>query len=223
VLFEPSRCFVFRLVFLWSNSQPSPVTGKLKIAEHYLLSAPPAQLDEVQRDVSVLLKPAAFDEAGLLAARKLYNLNNNVCVKVADGALPIVLCAEGALDDGRHLDTFRRVAVAVDHTAGTIAPGPPLDASSAPAFDPALEPLRAGALDALRAYATSHYNPGGAGGLPWARGVEVFSQDGGLVIVTSSTVRRAHEPPAPSTLVFYPGPLSTLPPCSHRLLAPVLT
>lgn len=67
----------------------APLASKLKIAEHYLLSAPPAQLDEVQKDVVTLLKPAAFDAAGLLAAREAYNVSNNVCAKVADGALPV--------------------------------------------------------------------------------------------------------------------------------------
>ena len=67
----------------------APLASKLKIAEHYLLSAPPAQLDEVQKDVVTLLKPAAFDAAGLIAAREAYNVSNNVCAKVADGALPV--------------------------------------------------------------------------------------------------------------------------------------
>ncbi len=92
--------------------------------------------------------------------------------------------------DGRHVDSFRRVAVAVDHTSVALAPGAsaPEDVSTSPLFDPSLESLRVSALNALRAYTATHYNPTGVGGQPWARGVEVFAHDGGLVVITSVTV-----------------------------------
>lgn len=152
---------------------------------------------EVERDVRTLLggqgASAGLDEANTEEVYRRYNMANFVVAKVGEDA--VVLSPEGAAGPSGSifLDSNRKRLVRVSHRAGA---GAPIDESAAgislsglSQLDPSLEEHRAALAAAVAKHIGSCYNPGGAGSQPWARGSEVYSKDGSLVIITSVTVR----------------------------------
>lgn len=167
---------------------------KQKIATHYILSAPPGQVAEVERDVLALLG-TGMEASRLEGVYRAYNTANHVVVrKSADTTVGLVLCAEGQVDAAgtQFLDSQNKRIFKVNHRAGTAEAGEILseeDAAAIPQLDPSLEAYRAAAASAAAGHVNACYNPMTAGTQPWARGAEAFSKDGSIVIATSSLVR----------------------------------
>lgn len=164
-----------------------------RIAAHFLVSSPPGQIAEVERDVLALLPPDAVPEGSLEAAWRKHNVKNIVPLRISSGGA-VLACEEGLLGDGllAHSSDSSVAAVAAHHRSQVAEPLADAPESAAVAVaalaDPAAEPLRRAVHAELAAYVSRAYNPGGAGSTPWARGCEVFAPAGAHKLIMYASV-----------------------------------
>lgn len=167
-----------------------------RIAAHFLVSSPPGQIAEVERDVLALLPPGAVPDAALEAAWRKHNVKNIVALRISSGGA-VLACEEGVLGDGMlaHSSAAGVAAVAAHHRSQEAEPLPDAPEAAVAAVaalaDPASEAHRGAVHGELAAYVARAYNPGGAGSTPWARGCEVFAPvgSGKLILYTSVVVK----------------------------------
>lgn len=145
-------------------------------------------------DVKLLLGATPIDDPRVEAIYRAYNTANQVTVRVGGGEggkAGFVISAEGEVDASgtRYLDSHSKSILRVNHRAGTAEVEGPATGGEPQLADATLEPFRAALAAAMATHAAGHYNSGGVGTQPWARGAEVYVKDGSLVVVTSSLVR----------------------------------
>lgn len=167
-----------------------------RIAAHFLVSSPPGQIAEVERDVLGLLPPGSVPDAALEAAWKKHNLRNIVPLRISSGGA-VLACEEGVVGDNMlaHSSGAGVAALAAHHRlqeADALPDAPEAAVAAVAALaDPACELLRGAVHGELAAYVARAYNPGGTGSTPWARGCEVFAPvgSGKLICYTSVVVK----------------------------------
>ena len=92
---------------------------RVRIAQHFLLNAPPGQFADVLRDVQSLVPAGCLSEAQLGGICRAYNTKTARRLEVEEGGAAVLLVPEGEVggDAGRYLDPAGRRSVAVDHAA----------------------------------------------------------------------------------------------------------
>ncbi|GMH67968.1 hypothetical protein TrST_g4185 [Triparma strigata] len=148
---------------------------KLQIAQHFLLSSPPGQFDEVLADVKKLLPPSLISPEMLTGIARAYNTRHSTLVTVGDKVMPI--CKEAEIDATKYVDSVSKKMVKVDHTkwTGTVVEDKPLPPT---AFDASLESKRTAILSAVETYVTKHFGGGRAA-------CGVYSKEGKITVVIS--------------------------------------
>lgn len=181
-------------------------TAAERICTHYLLSAPPGQAAEVERDVCALAAPGALSADALAQAWRKYNARTCAALRLSSDR--VFLCTEeGTLDEAHaaYSDATGVHIALVSHREQTAAPvdtaDPAVAAAAAALAEPELEPLRSAAYSALARHVARSYNPAGAGTTPWARGCEVFARGRSLLLSTAVVVKN-------SDRAFWSGGLS---------------
>jgi capping protein alpha len=88
---------------------------KLQIAQHFLLSSPPGEFDEVLSDVRKLLPPSLLTPEMLQGIARAYNNRHVGLVELDGGGGLMVLHKEAELDPTHFIDSVNKKRVKVDH------------------------------------------------------------------------------------------------------------
>eukprot|EP00164_Ancoracysta_twista_P000888 GFYU01001169.1.p1 GENE.GFYU01001169.1~~GFYU01001169.1.p1 ORF type:complete len:288 (+),score=72.50 GFYU01001169.1:123-986(+) len=142
---------------------------KLKIVSHFLLSAPPGEINEVLADVKELVQNDALVDKALPNVFRSYNTENFATVKSGDH--DVILCKAGEVDSTHYLDPRNKKVLTVDHVAKTAT------AEDSPSSFPSdVEGVRSAVQTACDKYVATKYKDGV---------VSVFAKkDGGSTVVT---------------------------------------
>jgi capping protein alpha len=87
---------------------------KLQIAQHFLLSSPPGQFNEVRTDVQKILPDDLLTEALATGIAKVANTKNSKVVTAPSGS-KVVLNAAGEIDATHYFDPSSGSVMTVDH------------------------------------------------------------------------------------------------------------
>lgn len=130
---------------------------KLKIAQHFLLSSPPGQFNEVLHDVRNILTEGLLSDSMATGIARVYNSRNGKVLLAADGKVAINGNTE--IDSTHHFNASSGASVCVDHLTGVISEdGHPVpahltgEASGLGLYREALQ-------SALRGYVIGQYRP----------------------------------------------------------------
>ena len=83
--------------------------------EHFFACAPPAEIQEIERDVSSIV---TVDEDKILSYHRRYNLENFVVAKTPAGK-PMLVCSAGEVAEGKYLDPNAKLVLPFDHKLKT--------------------------------------------------------------------------------------------------------
>lgn len=124
---------------------------KLQIAQHFLLSSPPGQFQEVLTDVQKLLPPNLLTDA--LAAGMARAYNNRWHPVASGSSSSIVLAQEAEVDPTHYIDPNTQQVVGVDHLGPSIEDGDVRPHTSSGPH----EALRSALQDAANQYVNNFY------------------------------------------------------------------
>jgi len=96
---------------------------KLQIAQHFLLSSPPGQFQEVLSDVKRLLPENLLSESLSAGMSRAYNLKHGKIVTSPSGN-KVPLCAASELDPTHYIDPNNSKAFGIDHLSLTTTTDP---------------------------------------------------------------------------------------------------
>lgn len=147
---------------------------KLKVAQHFLLSSPPAQFHEVLNDVRKLLPAGILSDALATGIARVYNTKTGRVVTAPSGK-KVVIAGPGEVDATHYVDPSNNSVFGIDHLSlQTNEDHLPMSVNEA------LEPRRRAVYNAVVGYVAANYKPEDSG-------VSVFStEDNKLVVVISS-------------------------------------
>lgn len=142
---------------------------KLKIAQHFLLSSPPGQFQEVLADVRKLLPDGLLTDPLTAGIARAFHAKGKV-VSTPSGAKTVV-CAQGEVDATHYIDVKSKTAFLFNHL--TLAS----ENDGAPAvFDQSLESKREAIQSTLDSRFTARFPAEDSA-------VSVFSKDGAITII----------------------------------------
>jgi capping protein alpha len=87
---------------------------KVKIATHFLMSSPPAEIREVEKDVRRIVPSNVFTDDMIVNTYRKYNLANFVVAKTPDGSNMLV-CSAGEVDNTHYTDPRAKKVYGFDH------------------------------------------------------------------------------------------------------------
>eukprot|EP00944_MAST-04C_sp_MAST-4C-sp1_P000456 g456.t1 len=87
---------------------------KVKIATHYLMSSPPAEIREVEKDVRVLVPSSVLSNKTIVDTYRKYNLENFTVGQTPDGSNMLV-CKAGEVDETHYKDPRAKKVYGYDH------------------------------------------------------------------------------------------------------------
>mmetsp|Transcript_23328 Transcript_23328/g.33914 ORF Transcript_23328/g.33914 Transcript_23328/m.33914 type:complete len:324 (-) Transcript_23328:173-1144(-) len=155
-----------------------------QILQHFLLSSPPGQIDEINSDLTVIAPPGLSKE-DQLAIYRFYNMTNLQLVELEQTNM--VICEAGQVAENHYLDAVSGDVVEVDHlkkkrveTTGTVPPPPPELLGQGTTLGTCREALQA----ALSAYIQEYYSA--SAGARAGVGVYLSQTPGGLEVVLSA-------------------------------------
>lgn len=144
---------------------------KLKIAQHFLLSSPPGQFNEVYSDVKKLLPEDVLTESLVGGMARVFNLKNSKVVTAPSGK-NVVIHQAGEVDPTHYFDPSSGAVFQVDHMTCATSESPGLKSEQ----DETQEPLRATLQSGVEGYVSAAYlSTMSAGG--------AFVKDGEFTIV----------------------------------------
>lgn len=94
---------------------------KLQIAQHFLLSSPPYQFQEVLTDVKHILPEGLLTDPLAAGIARAYNIKNGRVVTAPSGS-KVVVCKAGEIDATHYIDSKTGTAFGLDHMTMTTAP-----------------------------------------------------------------------------------------------------
>mmetsp|Transcript_9104 Transcript_9104/g.13703 ORF Transcript_9104/g.13703 Transcript_9104/m.13703 type:complete len:287 (-) Transcript_9104:116-976(-) len=145
---------------------------KLQIAQHFLLSSPPGQFQEILSDVRKLLPDGLLGEPLAAGIARAYNTKTNKVVSAPSGN-KVVLASAGEIDPTHYVDSKTGAPFAVDHLSLTT-----LEDSSPSNQDSSREGERAALQSALDDYVASRF-------VTETAAAGVFCRDGNIIAVVS--------------------------------------
>lgn len=155
-----------------------PNDEKIAIAQYYLQSSPPGQIDYVLEDVNKLLPPGLLDEATKTGIYRSYNVDQLITVVHKDHKVP--MSKAGEVDPTHYVDTVEMEVIEVDHLKRKVLSSAPLKAGI---MDSKLEDMRSALQAAINSYMDHHYSKELTGCGVYARGGEIH------VIISSESVQ----------------------------------
>lgn len=129
----------------WEEATPEE---KLRIAQHYMLSSPPGQINDVLGDVQKLLPTGALTPSQISDIFRAYNLETFKIAEMADHRTVIAAAAE--VDGSHYVDPIDGTVFGYNHITQK-----PIDGDSRPCageLDPSMEEPRKAIQDGVLAY-----------------------------------------------------------------------
>lgn len=154
----------------FTDNEEISAEEKLQIAQHFLLSSPPGQFNEILEDVRKIIQPDTLSDALAGGIARVANIKNNKVIKAPSGK-QVLLHQAGEIDPVHYFDSVSGNVFTVDHL--TLATE---EASDVPnGQDESLEMKRSAIQEKLNKYVTSSFRSElSAGG--------VFAKDGKISI-----------------------------------------
>mmetsp|Transcript_21649 Transcript_21649/g.36258 ORF Transcript_21649/g.36258 Transcript_21649/m.36258 type:complete len:307 (+) Transcript_21649:108-1028(+) len=147
---------------------------KLQIAQHYLLSSPPGQFQEVLQDVRKIVPPELISNELAGGIARVSNIKNSRVV-VAPSGKKTVLSQESEVDATHYIDAQSGTVFSVDHLTLSTSE----DAATLTVEDEGLELYRSAVQDSVNKYVSAHYSSDMSAG-----GVFISKGGGGKLSVT---------------------------------------
>ncbi|TMW65538.1 hypothetical protein Poli38472_008180 [Pythium oligandrum] len=147
----------------WEYEDNATDQEKLQIAQHFLLSSPPGQVNDVLRDVVKLVPAHVLTDSALRGALHSYNVKSMLPVAVPDAEYKILICEDAQVDATHYVDPIGRRVLGFDHIKQAIIPG---DVSDLPAsFSTPFDSERDAVQKALQSYLQFEYMHQGTAGV----------------------------------------------------------
>ena len=148
---------------------------KMHIAQHFLLSSPPGQFNEVLSDLRKITSPPSLLEDDTAAGiARISNLKNYKVIKIPSGKNSL-LCPEAEIDASHYFDALSRTVFKVDHLSLDTEEAVDVETARGPEIG---ENVRATVQNSVNNILANNY-------LTEHSAVGVYLIDGGLSIVMS--------------------------------------
>jgi capping protein alpha len=148
---------------------------QVKIANNFLLNAPPGEFMEVVTDVKTLLPQAGMLDSSAPTTFKRYNEDQMVQADSEDGSHRFLITPYAELGTNEYIDHAGGVVATFDHIKQVVTSSRPIGASDG---DSSLEDLRSALDKGVAQYVKDHYPFGTYG---------VYAKDGKIYICITST------------------------------------
>jgi len=126
----------------------------IKVANSFLLNAPPGEFLEVVSDVHKLLPQDKMLDSTAPTTFKKYNEDQMVQADSQDGSHRFLITQYGELGTNEYIDHVGGVVATFDHIKQVVTGSRPIGGSD---VDSSLEPMRAALQDAISKYVNDHY------------------------------------------------------------------